>query len=118
MRARYLNNMGGQPAQLIPELSVTSETDNSRLVRLSGEATTVPAGESKVVTLSFGGLKPRLWSPDDPALYTFAVDLSSDGHLLDSDSLGGYHVAWKNPDLRVLAEEMKAHGYLNTPNDN
>jgi hypothetical protein len=32
-------------------------------------------------------------------------------------SRGGYHVAWTNPDLTVLAEEMKAHGYLNTPND-
>jgi hypothetical protein len=32
-------------------------------------------------------------------------------------SLGGYHVVWKNPALTVLAEEMKAHGYLTNPAD-
>ena len=32
-------------------------------------------------------------------------------------STGGYHVNWKSPDLAVLAEEMKAHGYLNTPRE-
>jgi hypothetical protein len=32
-------------------------------------------------------------------------------------SLGGYHVEWKHPALTVLAEEMKAHGYLKTPKD-
>ncbi|MCU0787691.1 MAG: DUF1080 domain-containing protein, partial [Verrucomicrobia bacterium] len=82
-----LKNMSDKPAELIPELLVTSETDKTRLVRLAGKATRVAAGESKVVTLNFGGLKPRLWSPEDPDLYTFAVDLTSEGHLLDSDSV-------------------------------
>lgn len=32
-------------------------------------------------------------------------------------SKGGYQVKWKNPDLTVLAEEMRAHGYLKKPTD-
>ena len=82
-----LKNMDRKSALVIPELTVTSQTDGVRLVKLAGDPTLVPAGETKVVTMSFSGVSPRLWSPDNPQLYTFAVDLNTGNKTLDSVSV-------------------------------
>jgi beta-galactosidase len=82
-----LKNMGSVPAMLTPRLSVVGISDNVELVQLSGEATSVPAGESKAVTLSFSNLKPRLWFPNDPQLYTFAANLYEGDAKIDSYSV-------------------------------
>ncbi|MCU0857537.1 MAG: hypothetical protein MUC65_03930 [Pontiellaceae bacterium] len=82
-----LKNMSDAPVMLTPYLSVVSEMDGAELVQFAGSETTVPAGESKVVALSFSAGSPRLWSPADPQLYTFNVSLRAGGKVVDKVSV-------------------------------
>ena len=82
-----LKNLSNKAAMLTPAMAVVSETDGTELVKLSGKATSVLAGETKRVTLSFSNRSPRLWSPDDPQLYTFAVELNSGKKPVDAVSI-------------------------------
>ena len=82
-----LENGGDKATSLVPSLTVRHEGDGSELVTLTGKETTLQAGETKVVTLSFDGLNPRLWSPDDPQLYTFVTTLSAGEKEVDALSV-------------------------------
>ena len=82
-----LENSGSSAAVLTPSLTVNHEGDGSRLVALAGKEVTLKAGATQTVTLSFDGLKPRLWSPDDPQLYTFKKELKSGTSPVDSLSV-------------------------------
>jgi hypothetical protein len=44
---------------------------------------TVGAGATKTITASVSGVKPHLWSPDDPALYLLTTTVERDGEILD-----------------------------------
>jgi hypothetical protein len=82
-----VKNMGDTPVGLIPNLVVTREADGVKLVTLAGEAATVPAHTWKQITLAFSDVSPRLWSPDDPQLYTFEVDLNAGNRTVDALSV-------------------------------
>lgn len=82
-----VQNLGDGPAPVTLKLSVESETDREELVRMESGETRIPAGASRVVTLAFNGLSPRLWSPDDPQLHTFAVELHDGEETLDSEAV-------------------------------
>ena len=49
------------------------------------KAVITPSG--KAVTLTFSDVSPRLWSPDDPQLYTFEVDLNAGNRTVDALSV-------------------------------
>ncbi|WP_168442037.1 glycosyl hydrolase 2 galactose-binding domain-containing protein [Pontiella desulfatans] len=82
-----LENKGHISETIVPSLKVISESDGSMLVQLDGKPEEVKAGESKVVTLTFTGVHPRLWSPDNPSLYTFTAGLKSENGSADSMSV-------------------------------
>lgn len=82
-----LKNSGGKAVKLAPELTVTSEADGSTLVQKTAKPIRIGAGETKMVTVSFQGLEPRLWSPDDPQLYRFEVNLKSAEGSVDALSV-------------------------------
>jgi hypothetical protein len=77
----------GPAATVVPQLTVTSKQDQSRLIQLAGEPVELAAQESRVVTLSFGNLKPDLWAPNHPNLYTFDVKLLSKSAPVDQVSV-------------------------------
>jgi len=82
-----LKNQGDAAQTVVPQLKVTSETDALDLIQVTGAPVTVPAGADLVTTLRFDGLAPRLWSPDDPQLYTFATALSAGEKEVDALSV-------------------------------
>ncbi len=81
-----VNNIG-PAATLVPQLTVTSKQDQSRLIQLTGEPVELAAQESRVVTLSFENLQPALWAPNHPNLYTFEVKLLSKSVPVDHVSV-------------------------------
>ena len=42
--------------------------------------------DAESMDVSFAGLKPKLWTPDSPNLYTMTVDILSGGTVLDSET--------------------------------
>jgi hypothetical protein len=80
-------NMGTQPAELSPLLTVNHEADRTLLARFPGRTVTVPAGESRMVMIRFSNASPKLWSPYDPQLYTFKVTLNAGEQTVDTLSV-------------------------------
>jgi hypothetical protein len=79
-----LSNRTDKPVNLLPKMSVVSKTDDRLLVQVEGKETTVPVGGDRVVTLAFSNVSPRLWSPDDPQLYSFNVALNAGKKTVDT----------------------------------
>jgi beta-galactosidase len=51
-----------------------------------GEAVSLKAGEERALRYSVGGLRPRLWSPEEPNLYAFGFSLVGSESVRGSDS--------------------------------
>lgn len=87
-------------------------------------STNAIAAQSQTMDLTYGGLSPRLWSPDTPTLYSLSVDLLRNGEALDStqcrigfrtfETRGGQFLLNGKPH-RWLGANMAPHGLK--PND-
>jgi len=80
--------------------------------------------DSESLHVCFGKLKPKLWSPDSPNLYTLAVDILSGGRVLDSQKCkigfrtfetSGSQLLLNGKPYRLLGANMAPHGLK--PND-
>ncbi|MGB0371552.1 MAG: glycoside hydrolase family 2 protein [Opitutales bacterium] len=89
-------NAGKQASDAFPELIHTYKRQKSEVV-------TMLVDESPVFDGIDIGEMAWMGGP-----VTSSVPLSA---------TGGYQVDWKRPEVTVLAEEMRAHGYLKTPTD-
>lgn len=98
-----LRNLGPR-AQLV-RLSVAVEGGPA----LGEQEVSVPAGESRVVTLKQAWANPRLWGPEDPHLYQLVTRVDgTDGEMDRVATRFGFREFWTDgPDLVLNGTPMK-----------
>lgn len=70
--------------------------------RFPSQAVAIPAGQQQVVTFEAGWLNPRLWSPEDPHLYSLVAGVRA-GWLADSEEVRfGFREFWTEGDRFLL----------------
>ncbi len=81
----------GDKATVVAEVAVENESDQQRnatiVIGSRQMMVNVPAHEKKMVSTSFSISSPRLWSPEDPYLYTTEVLLREGGATIDSQQV-------------------------------
>ena len=83
-----VRNSLSKPTSLLLRTTITGKTDKQPLYNTGTPAKIeLLAGEEKVFTVSIDGLRPRLWSPQEPNLYDFNFLLSSPQTLIDQQTI-------------------------------
>lgn len=81
----------GDKATVVAEVAVENESDQQRnatiVIGSRQMMVNVPAHEKKMVSTSFSISSPRLWSPENPYLYTTEVLLREGGATIDSQQV-------------------------------
>ncbi len=81
----------GDKATVVAEVAVENESDQQRnatiVIGSRQMMVNVPAHEKKLVSTSFSISSPRLWSPENPYLYTTEVLLREGGATIDSQQV-------------------------------
>ena len=94
-------------------LNYETGTEFSGALPVTSEEITLAAGEKKEITQDMQTVDPKLWSVDDPNLYTMRTEIISNGKVIDSyDTRFGYK--WctfdGNEGFSLNGEWMKLQG--------
>jgi beta-galactosidase len=92
---------------------VRARDAEGRLVATGSTAVTVPAGQAMTVSTDVLVASPRLWSTDDPVLYSLETTLVTDGETVDGTTLPfGFRYFSFDPDagFSLNGQPMKLRG--------
>ncbi len=77
-----ISNLSGKTETVTPRVDIRN-ADNQLQIRLEGQAVQLEPGKTKTVELSGNWIAPRLWSPENPAIYYAAASLYRDQKEID-----------------------------------
>lgn len=76
-----VNNKRAAPAEFVIETKILDA--NAKEVGRAQSTETIPAGEAGVFKKNIAFNSPRLWSPEQPALYTARITIRQGEHIVD-----------------------------------
>jgi beta-galactosidase len=104
-----VRNQGAGPAS--PVVSASLYDDAGRVVARGEAAVPVQAGEESEATVRMNVPTPRLWSAEDPNLYTLVLEVTGAGQPdLRSSRVGIREVTWKDGVFRINGQKVKLRG--------
>ena len=77
-----ISNLSGKTATVTPRVDIRN-AENQLQTRLEGQPVQLEPGKTKTVELSANWIAPRLWSPENPAIYSARASLYHDQKEID-----------------------------------